>query len=62
MISWNNKIQIIFEDRLIEAFNALDNDVAKTSTNTITNIVDLFSKLKRELEGEYSVRRLISLF
>lgn len=56
MISWNYKIQTIFEERLILAFNTLDTDIARTSANTATNINDLFSKLERKLEGWYSRR------
>ena len=50
-VSWNERIQSIFVDRLAEAFNTLDDDIVSIELLTIANVGELYSSLKRDLEG-----------
>ncbi|KAK3719647.1 hypothetical protein LTR37_004184 [Vermiconidia calcicola] len=50
MISWNAKIQAIFEAKLAAGFEALEDDILDVERNAATNVADLFKTLETALE------------
>ena len=52
MISWNAKIQSVFETKLAAGFEALEDDIMDIERNAATNVADLFRTLETALEGE----------
>ena len=53
MISWNEKIQNIFADKLVDGFHKLEDDIYSAEINTVTNVSEMFKTLEKKLEGAF---------